>query len=158
MQQIQIDEQVEALLEEFKVQRNEIKDMVEEIEKLRTQVAKLFPESVDARTRKFLEDKVKTMVGFYNVLLDMRKEISKSVKDEMEMRRRLTSEEFDPEDIDTLLDIADLSKKVEKFSEQKTKLQNKRIKDHKGISELEEKGIEVPGLKELKELEEEGDD
>jgi hypothetical protein len=154
MQQIQIDEQVQDLLSEFKVQRDEIKDMVEEIEKLRSQVALLFPESVDARTRKFLEDKVKTMVGFYNVLLDMRKEISKSVKDEMEMRRRLTSEDFDPEDIDTLLDIADLSKKVEKFSEQKMKLQNKRISDHKGISELEEKGIDVPGLKELKELEE----
>jgi hypothetical protein len=154
MQQIQIDEQVQDLLSEFKVQRDEIKDMVEEIEKLRSQVALLFPESVDARTRKFLEDKVKTMVGFYNVLLDMRKEISKSVKDEMEMRRRLTSEDFDPEDIDTLLDIADLSKKVEKFAEQKTNLQNKRIKAHKGISELEEKGIDVPGLKELKELEE----
>jgi cell division protein FtsB len=153
-----MDEQIEALLSEFKSQRDEIKGMVEDIEKLRSQVALLFPDSIDARTRKFLEDKVKTMVGFYNVLLDMRKEISKSVKDEMEMRRRLTSEDVDLEDIDSLLDIADLSKTVEKFAAQKEKMQNRRMREHKGISELEEKGIDVPGLKELKELEEEGDD
>lgn len=150
---MQIDEHVEEILNEFKAQRVEIKDMVVEIERLREKMDLLFPESIDSRTRRFLEDKVKTMVAFYNVLLDMRKEISKSLKDEMEMRRRLTDDELDLEDIDELLDIGSLAKKVEKFQEQKVALQNKRLKKHKGVDELEEKGIEVPGLKELKEQE-----
>lgn len=150
---MQIDEHVEEILNEFKAQRVEIKDMVVEIERLREKMDLLFPESIDSRTRRFLEDKVKTMVAFYNVLLDMRKEISKSLKDEMEMRRRLTDDELDLEDIDELLDIGSLAKKVEKFQEQKVALQNKRLKEHRGINELEERGIEVPGLKELKEQE-----
>jgi hypothetical protein len=148
---------VEELLTEFRSQRNEIKAMVTEIEALRSQVALLFPDTIDARTRRFLEDKVKTMVAFYNVLLDMRKEISKSVKEELEARRRLDNNEFDPDNIDELLDIAALSKKVEKFVVKKEEIQRKRIEDHKGIDEFAEKGIEVPGLHELREQDEEGE-
>ncbi len=151
---MQLDSKVEELLANFKTQRDAIQDMINEVDALRVQVAQLFPETVDARTRKFLEEKVKTMVGFYNVLLDMRKEISKSIKDELDVRRRLTDEELDLEDIDELLDVGALAKKVEKFAETKTKIQNKRIEDHRGMDELAEKGIEVPGMKELKELEE----
>jgi hypothetical protein len=145
---------VQTLLNEFEKQRNEIKDMVVEIEKMRVQVALLFPDVIDMRTRKFLEDKIKAMVGFYNVLLDMRKEISKSVKDELEFRRRITDDDFDPENIDELLDISELSKKVEKFQQKKDTIKMKRMKNSKGMDELEEKGIEVPGLDALRELEE----
>jgi predicted nucleic acid-binding Zn-ribbon protein len=151
---MQLDDLVEGLLKEFKAQRDQIKDMVDEVEGLRQQVGQLFPEALDARTRRFLEDKVKAMVAFYNVLLDMRKEISKSIKDELDVRRRLDTDDFDPEDVDSLLDIRELSKKVEKFTDDKHRLQRTRLDKHKGIEELEEKGIEVPGLNELKELEE----
>ena len=93
------------------------------------------------------------MVGFYNVLLDMRKEISKSIKDEIEFRRKMAGSDFDPDDIDNLLDIGEISKQVEKFKEEKLKIQAKRLTKSKGMKELEEKGIEIPGLKELKETE-----
>lgn len=152
---MQLEGLVEGLLDEFKSQRVQIVNMVEEVEGLRKQVALLFPESIDSRTRRFLEDKVKAMVAFYNVLLDMRKEISKSIKDELEVRRRLDTNDVDLEDIDSLLDIRELSKKVEKFGEDKNKLQKKRIDKQKGMDELEEKGIEVPGLNELRDEEEE---
>jgi len=150
---MQLEGLVEGLLDEFKSQRDQIVSMVEEVEGLRQQVALLFPESIDSRTRRFLEDKVKAMVAFYNVLLDMRKEISKSIKDELEVRRRLDDNDVDLDDIDSLLDIRELSKKVEKFGDDKTKLQKKRIDKQKGMDELEEKGIEVPGLNELREEE-----
>lgn len=152
---MQLEGLVEGLLDEFKAQRVQIVSMVEEVEGLRQQVALLFPESIDSRTRRFLEDKVKAMVAFYNVLLDMRKEISKSIKDELEVRRRLDTNDVDLEDIDSLLDIRELSKKVEKFGEDKNKLQKKRIDKQRGMDELEDKGIEVPGLNELRDEEEE---
>lgn len=151
---MKVDDIILGLLLEFKSQRDEVVAMVEEVEDLRSQVSLLFPEKIDIRTRKFLEDKVKAMVGFYNVLLDMRKEISKSIKDELDFRRRLETEEFDPEDISEFLDIHELSKKVDKFKQQKITLQNKRIETSKGLGELAEKGIEVPGLKELNDIEE----
>jgi hypothetical protein len=150
---MEIEDKINDLLEEFKIQRDAIKDMVVDIEKMKTQVSLLFPETIDVRTRKFLEDKIKAMVGFYNVLLDMRKEISKSVKDELELRRRMTDDEFDPDDIDNLLDISEISKKIEAFQQQKDKIKHDRLNKHKGMAELDEKGIDVPGINELRELE-----
>lgn len=145
----------EELLTEFKDQRDQIKNMIIEIEDLRSQIKLLFPNTLDARNRRFLEDKVKTMVAFYNVLLDMRKEVSMSIKSELEARRKIKTGEIDPSDIDGLLDIRDLSKQVEKFQAEKVKAQNKRtLKQKTSIVELQEKGIEIPGLKELKETEE----
>lgn len=151
---MQIDSQIETLLEEFKEQRDQIKNMILEVEELRQQIKLLFPEKIDLRTRKFLEDKVKTMVSFYNVLLDMRKEVSASVRIELEARRKLEGDDFDPDDISEILDIRDISRKIEKFKDEKVITQQKRIVKQKGIEELAEKGIDVPGLKELKELEE----
>jgi hypothetical protein len=151
---MEIEDKINDLLEEFKIQRDAIKDMIIDIEKMKTQVSLLFPETIDVRTRKFLEDKIKAMVGFYNVLLDMRKEVSKSVKDELELRRRMTDDEFDPDDIDNLLDISEISRKIESFQLKKDKIKHDRLKKHKGMAELEDKGIEVPGINELRELEE----
>ena len=145
---MQLDAKVEELLEQFSIQRNAIQSMIDEVEALRAQVSQLFPETIDARTRKFLEEKVKTMVGFYNVLLDMRKEISKSIKEEMDMRRRLTDEELDLDDVDSLLDIGSLAKKVEKFQDQKIKIQRKS-KNHRkqwnGLKIKENSKLQSPG-------------
>ena len=148
---MQLDSTIENLLKEFKIQRDRIADMVEEVEKMRSQVALLFPETIDARTRKFLEDKVKAMVGFYNVLLDMRKEISKSIKEELDVRRRLEEGDVNIDDIEEMLDIGEMARRVEKFKEKKVNLQDKRMKKYKGLDELAERGIDVPGLHELKE-------
>ena len=147
---MQADTVVERLLLEFKDQREQIKNMVDEVEKLRAQISLLFPESIDARTRKFLEDKIKTMVAFYNVLLDMRKEITKSLKDELDVRRRLEDGD-ELGDIAEMLDISDMARRVETFKKAKTDIQDKRLKKYRGLDELKEKGLEIPGLNELKE-------
>ena len=60
----EMDERIMALLGEFSTQRDAIKDMIKEVEVLRGKVDLLFPERIDAITRRFLEDKVKTMVSF----------------------------------------------------------------------------------------------
>ena len=148
---MQIDPIIENLLKEFKKQRDQIEGMVEEVEKMRSQVSLLFPETIDMRTRKFLEDKVKTMVGFYNILLDMRKEIGKSIKEELDVRRRLEDGDMDINDIEEMLDISEMAKTVEKFKQKKDHVQDKRMSKYKGLDELKEKGIEIPGLKELNE-------
>jgi len=72
------EEKSDELLLEFKNQRDEIVKMVQEIELLKANISKLFPEKMDSRYSHFFEEKVKTMTAFFNVLLDMRKEIIKS--------------------------------------------------------------------------------
>lgn len=148
----EMDERIMALLGEFSTQRDAIKDMIKEVEVLRGKVDLLFPERIDAITRRFLEDKVKTMVSFYNVLLDMRKEITKSIKDELDIRRRVESGDVDVNNIGELLDIRDIVSTIESFEKKKAKLQNTRIEENIGsLKELESHGIDIPGMKELRE-------
>jgi len=143
-------DKIEILLTEFSQQRQAIMGMVTEVESLRGQMELLFPETIDARTRKFLEDKVKTMVSFYGVLLDMRKEISKNIKDEVEIRRRVEGGELGADDIEEMLDVRDIAKKMESFAKKKRQIQDDRLDKNKGIRELEDHGIEIPGLRALK--------
>ena len=117
------EEVITNLLQEFKEQRESIKNMIEDIEKLQENIDTIFPQSLDKRYTRFFEEKVKTITGFFNVLLDMRKEITKSIKDEIEIRRRLTKDDIgESGTIEDLLDIRKIAKKVETFKKQSEKI------------------------------------
>ena len=89
----------------------------------------------------YFEDKLKVATEFFKVLLDMRKEITKSLKDEIEMRRKITAKNKDI-DVEDLLDIRKLSNKVEEFKKEKEKLQKKRYIATSDIP----KDVEIPGV------------
>lgn len=110
--QIKIDE----LLEEYNEHRNSLKEMIKDLEELRVNVDKIFPEKLtDARFMRFFEAKIATATELYKAVLDIRKEFSKTIKDEIELRRRLDDDANDPiEMFNKIVDIRDLAKKVEK--------------------------------------------
>jgi len=96
--------------------------MIVDLELIKNKIDKLFPESLDKRFIRFFEEKVKTATGIFNSILDMRKEITKSLKDEIEIRRKLTGgidEDFDN------IDIHKLASKIEKLNKTKDKLKEK---------------------------------
>lgn len=105
-----MDNNYEELIDEYREQRIALKSMVADLENLKIGVEKLFPERLDARNIKFLEEKVKAITDLFKAILDIRKELSKSVKDEIELRRKLNEKE---EDGDNMENIAELAKKVE---------------------------------------------
>jgi len=110
---------VDELLGEFKTHREAIQTMIGELEVLKDKVDTLFPEKLDQRYMRFFEDKVKATTSFFNALLDMRKEFAKTLKDEIEIRRRIIKDGGGAddilEDIEELLDIRKMADKVEKF-------------------------------------------
>jgi len=111
--QIQV---ITDLLLEFKEHRDEIKKMIIEVESIRKQVDGLFPEKLDKRFLNLFEERVKAVSNLFNTLLDMRKEITKSIKDEIELRRRMLKEGIDgTSNIEDMLDIRSIARKVEKF-------------------------------------------
>lgn len=118
------DEIIHGLLSEFKDQRLALHKMIEELETIRKNVDKLFPETLDKRFLMYFQEKVKAVTGLYSSLLDMRKEINKSLKDEIELRRKVKSKE-DDEDIDDLMDIRSIADKVNKLQKEKEKKQAK---------------------------------
>jgi hypothetical protein len=138
------DEKIEELLTEFDVHRREIKKMITDLEVIKENVDRLIPTSLDARYIRYFEEKVKSITGLFNSLLEMRKEIAKSVKDEIEIRRKVTKAEGEIE-LEDMLDIRKMASKIDEFKKEKERLQNKRIKSTKK-EKIE--GVEIPGINE----------
>ncbi len=109
---------IDELLIEFRQQREDLKKLICDLEELKVKVDKLFPETLDKRFMRFFEEKVKTATGLFNSILDIRKEVTKSLKDEIEIRRKIVKTE-DDEFND--LDIQNLADRVEKLNKYKQK-------------------------------------
>lgn len=142
-----LDERIGGLLEQFEEQRAEIKKMIAELETIKGKIDQLIPTNLDKRYFRFFEDKVKAVTGFFNILLEMRKEITKNLKDEIELRRKVTLEDdFDPE---TDLDLRKIANTISEMNDEKEKLKGK-------VKKIEEKTesqddplieeIEIPGI------------
>jgi len=121
---------IQELLEDFTTQRQALLQMVVDVEELKENIDKLFPEKLNARYAKFFEDKIKTAVAMFNVLLDIRKELLKTTKDEIDIRRKVTGKG----DLNELIDVRKLAKKIEKFDGTKNKLEKKKKKLKSGPS------------------------
>jgi hypothetical protein len=112
------DSVIRELLEEYKKQRDALKEMISDIEQLKKRIDSLFPDTLNKRYVRFFEEKVKTATGMFNVLLDMRKELTKNLKEEIEIRSKLDNQ-IDAEDLDKIYNIRALAKKVEVLKKQK---------------------------------------
>lgn len=136
-------ERIDFLLEEYDVHRVAIKDMINDLEKLRTKIDTLIPDSLDARYMRFFEEKVKSVTSFFNSLLEMRKEIVKSVKDEIEIIRRIRSAN-ELVDIEDLVDVRSMAEKIDKFKSETQQIHKKREKGF--IEQKVDTSISIPGL------------
>jgi hypothetical protein len=123
----------ENLIEEFILQRNAIKEMIVDLEKIKTKIDTLFPEQLDKRYMRFFEEKIKSVTELFRVMLDMRKEIIKNTKDEFELRRKLNSS--GDEDIDGIFDIKKIAEKVERLRKEKEKMEQK-IDNQESLKEI----------------------
>ena len=144
-----IDEKVVELLNEFALHRDEIKKMIVEVDDLRQDIDKLIPKKLDARYIRFFEEKVKSMTNFFSALLDMRKEIIKSIKDEIELRRKLGAA-GDTIDVENAIDIRAVAEKIEQFQKKSAHLKEKRLKRAKEDTDQIVKSIDVTQLHEAK--------
>lgn len=121
------EEIIYDLLMEFKDHRNAVMSMVNDIEKLKAKIDRIIPEKLDARYVRFFEEKVKTATEFFKTLLEMRKEIQKSLKDEIEIRRKINVQEGEM-GVEDIINIRDLVEKVEGFKRDKDKIREKTVK------------------------------
>ena len=116
---------IEPLLDEYREQRTALKKMIEELEKVKENISRLFPESMDKRYLYAFEQKVKSATELFKAILEIRKEVSKNIKDEIEIRRKLGEGGLGGEDEETDVSIAKMAKKVEELNsgrEQKEKV------------------------------------
>ncbi len=111
---------IDDLINEFKQNRIELKKMILDLEILKENINKLFPNTLDQRYMRFFEEKIKSATALFNSLLDIRKEIGKSLKDEIELRRKIEKEETDDfeSDMSKVIDIRQMAKKIENLKNQ----------------------------------------
>jgi len=124
------DQIISDLLSEFKEHRDAVMAMILDIEKLKAKIDSLIPDQLDSRYVRFFEEKVKTATEFFKTLLEMRKEIQKSLKDEIELRRKIDVKESSL-GIEDIIDIRKMAGKVEEFTRKKDELRKKTVKEAK---------------------------
>lgn len=120
------NEIIYELLLEFKEHRNSIKEMINDLEEIKVNVDRLIPKKLDARYVRFFEEKVKSVTELFRTLLEMRKEIQKSLKEEIDLRRKITVHEKD-NSIEDTLDIRGIANKIEDFKSKRDTLRKKTI-------------------------------
>lgn len=134
-------EHIERLLKEFEDHRVAIKEMIVELDTIKQNIDKLIPKKLDARYIRFFEEKVKSITHLFNALLEMRKEITKSVREEIDLRRKIDHSDV----IDNLEDIIDVRKVAQSVEDFKTKqLKYKETLKGKALSEYSD--IDIPGV------------
>lgn len=106
----------DKLFEEFTENRKALHIMITDLEKFKQQVNELFPNKFDNRYKYLFDEKIKAITGFFNSLLDVRKEINKSLKDEIELKRKLEKEE---ENYEKDLNIGELAAQIKLLTESK---------------------------------------
>jgi hypothetical protein len=104
----------DSLLNEYLDHRAQIKILIVDLEHLRTRVETILPESYDKRYKFIFEEKIKAITTLFSTILEMRKEIAKSIKDEFELRKKLIRSDS-LEDLEDMLDVRKIAARVDKF-------------------------------------------
>lgn len=113
MKQKRIDpEKVDELLAEYQDQRMALKLMIDDLEKIKVKVDTILPERLDNRIVRFFEEKIKTISALFQIVLDVRKEILKSVKDEVEIRTKVSLGDDIEESLEDIRGLAKRGKSV----------------------------------------------
>lgn len=127
---------IDGLLGEMKGVRDAVFQMITELEVLSKNVSALFPQALNYKSKWIFEEKVKATTEMFKTLLEMRKEVLRSLKDEIEIRRRIRREDDSELDLEDMFNIRELAGKVVKFQ--------KRVSSIKKEEQINEKAkIEV---------------
>lgn len=134
---------IDQLIVQFEDQRKAILEMIDQLETIKQKIDLLIPDTLDKRYLRFFEEKVKTITNLFTTLLEMRKEITKNLKEEIEIRRKIVMKETDF-DFESTIDVRKIADRIEVF-----KKKRKNIKEKLDISiekSMTKEGVEIPGI------------
>ena len=105
----------EQLLNELAKSRDELTEMISDVDKCKETILGVAANTTDYRNRYSKEDIIKTITSFYGTLLALRQEYNRNIISEIELRRKL--EKGDDGEVE--LDIAKIAKQMEALSKKK---------------------------------------
>ena len=140
-----LEDKFDLLISEYDDHRIAIKEMIVDLEKFKKRIDMLLPESIDARYMRYFEEKIKAVTSLFNSLLDMRKEITKSVKDEIELRRKSEGDGGTLE-LEDLIDVRSMVDTIDKFRNKTQDIKHQRREENKMADPI------IPDIFKVKEI------
>jgi len=111
---------IEELLSQLSESRTKLSEYMADVDTIRKKVDSIFPTSQDFRNRFVLEEKIKAASSFYSTLLNIRQEFNKTLKEEIEIRRKLESKEVGEDEVD----VRAVADQVEQMMKEKESVTN----------------------------------
>ena len=105
-----IDPKIQELLEQLSTSREELTKYMGDVDTIRTKVDQIFPSGQDFRNKWALEEKIKTVASLYSTILNIRQEFNKTIKDEIEIRRKITTEK---DTTNQVIDVRAMARMIE---------------------------------------------
>ena len=99
-------QKIDDLLKQLSDSRDELSRYMIDVDSIRKKVDAIFPATQDFRNKFVLEEKIKAASSFYSTLLNIRQEFNKTIKEEIEIRRKISSSDSGESEID-VREIAD---------------------------------------------------
>ena len=121
-----IDPKIQELLSQLSESRSELTKYMVDVDAIRNKVDGIFPAGQDFRNKWVIEEKIKTVSSLYSTILNIRQEFNKTIKDEIEIRRKLVTDKGDGEQV---VDVRAMARMIE---------------EHQKNDALESKKIESP--------------
>ena len=111
---------IEELLSQLSESRSKLSEYMNDVDTIRQKVDTIFPTTQDFRNRFVLEEKIKAASSFYSTLLSIRQEYNKTIKEEIEIRRKIESN--NPEEGE--VDVRAVADQVEQMMKEKESIPN----------------------------------
>ena len=132
------DPKIQELLEQFTKSRGELSKYMTDVDSIREKVGQILPQNSDFRNKWVLEEKIKTVSSFYATLLNIRQEFNKTLKEEIELRRKISIGSENEDQFD-LRELAKMVETQQQEEEQKRLEAEEMIKTPTELKVLSEK-------------------
>lgn len=109
---------IKSLIDEYKENREALKGYIKDLEQLKEKIDSIFPSNLDARYMRFFEEKIKAATQLFSAILQMRVEISRGLKTEIDLRKNLIFDDEESGNLISATDIRQMAEQVEKFQKQ----------------------------------------
>jgi len=130
---------MDELLSKLGTSRDKLEEYVTDLEDLKGKIESIFPTDMkNYRNKWALDEKVKTTSQFFDSLLRIRQEINRTLKDEVEIRRKLVNREGDEvaeEDVRALAEAINQTLKKEKKEKESNQKDNGSEKSEQKVKE-----------------------
>ncbi len=113
-----IDPEYSVLLDDLTKNRKELDSMLETATTFRKRIDTVIPDNMDFKKKYLMEEKMKLIVSTFGIELDIRKQKETSIKNEIELRRKLSGEETSVEEM--YRNAEWVAKQLEKLEGKKT--------------------------------------